>query len=114
MSNQICAEFDLIQAISGQDELGAGKCTITIQPQRCNAEGNVVNTDVEYVTEKPVVQMFKQSGGFVLIDFIFESIEDIDLKRMFGYFQDFFASTNSIRDEDREFPVLVVSTVPNA
>lgn len=114
MSNQILSEYDLIQAISGVDAHGAGKCTVTIQPQRCNADGNVVNTDVEYMTDKPIIQMFKQAGGFVLVDFVFESIEDIDLKRMYEYLRDFFDSTNSIREEDNEFPVLAISIVPEA
>lgn len=114
MKTQINSEFDLIQAISGADEHGAGKCTISIQPQRCDADGNLVNTDSEFETDKPIVQMFKQVGGFVLVDFVFDSVHDVELQRMFGYFRDFFDSTNSIRDEDQEFPVLVVSIIPNA
>lgn len=111
MSEQF-SEYDLIQAISGRDSHGDGKCTIAIQPQRCNADGKVVNTVEEYVTDKPVVQMFKQTDGFILVDLIFDSINDIDLQRIYTLFQDFFASTNSASDINGDFPIIVLSVVP--
>lgn len=113
MSEQF-SEYDLIQAISGRDEHGAGKCSIAIQPQHCNADGRVVDTDEEYVTDKPVVQMFKQAGDFILVDLIFDSINDIDLQRIYTLFQDYFASTNSANDISGDFPIIALSVVPRA
>lgn len=108
------SEFELIQEISGVDEFGNGKCTISIQPQRCDAEGTVVNTDDEFITEKPVVHLFKQAGGYVLVDFVFESVHDVDLQRMYAVLEDFFAATNSVSDDELDFPLFALSIVPNA
>mgnify|MGYP003304065129 CR=1 FL=1 len=108
------SEYDLIQAISGADTHGNGKCVVSIQPQRCDADGNIVNTDDEYITEKPVVHVFRQTGGFVLVDFVFDSVQDEDLRRMYALLEDFFAATNSSNDDDTDFPLLALTIVPNA
>ena len=107
-------EYELIQAISGADEQGYGKCTISIQPQRCDIEGNTLNTDDEYITEKPVVQLCKQPGGFVLLDLIFESTDDVDLHRIYGYLQEFFSAENSVDDSVDDFPLFLLTIVPEA
>ena len=107
------SEFELIQEISGVDEFGKGKCTISIQPQRCDADGNVVNTDDEFITEKPVVHLFKQAGGYVLVDFVFDSINDVDLQNMYAILVDFFAAINSASDDELDFPLFALSIIPN-
>ncbi len=108
------SEYELIQAISGADERGYSKCVISIQPQRCDADGNVVNTDDEYVTEKPIVRVFRQAGGYVLVDFAFNSIHDADLRNMYAILEDFFAATNSSDDDDEDFPLLAITIVPHS
>lgn len=108
------SEYDLIQAISGTDEHGYGKCVISIQPQRCDADGNVVNTDSEYVTEKPVVKVFRQAGGYMLVDFMFDSVYDADLRNIYAILEDFFAATNSSADDDEDFPLMALSIVPQS
>ena len=110
----LVSEYELIQAISGADEHGYGKCVISIQPQRCDADGNVVNTDDEYVTEKPVVQVFRQPGGYVLVDFVFDSVQDADLRNMYFILEDFFAASNSSDDDDEDFPLMSLSLVPQS
>ena len=64
------------------------------------------------MTEKPIVQVFKQAGGFVLVDLIFNSIEDKDLKIVFAYLDRFFSSSNSITDDEEDFPLLTFTFVP--
>lgn len=108
------SEYQMIQELSGADENGNSKCIISIQPQRCDAEGNTTNTDEEYVTEKPIVKMFKQAGGYVLVDLVFSSMQDVDLRRTYSYLADFFTATNSTTDDELDFPLLVISFVPNS
>ncbi len=106
-------EYDLIQAISGTDEFGHSKCSISINLERQDADGNLKKIDDEFVSEKPVVQVFKQAGGFVLVDFIFDDINDMDLHIIYSYLKKFFDSTQSVSDDDLDFPVLSVAIVPN-
>lgn len=108
----IASEYDLIQAMSGVDEDGHGKCVVSLQAQRQDADGNVKNTDDELVIEKPIVQVFKQAGGYVLVDFVFDSVDDIELKEMYSYIQRFFQASNSTDDDELDFPLLLVSLVP--
>lgn len=108
----VANEYGLIQAISGVNEDGHGKCVVSLQAQRQDADGNVKNTDDELVIEKPVVQMFKQAGGYVLVDFVFDSVDDIELKEMYSYIQRFFQASNSTNDDETDFPLLLITLVP--
>ena len=106
------SEYDLIQAMSGADENGEGRCSIGIRHQRCDAEGQLVDVEEEFVTEKPVVQVFRQPGGFVLVDLIFQSIADQDLKIIYAYLDRFFAASNSCSDDEDDFPMLSLALFP--
>lgn len=108
----VLSEYDLIQAMSGVDENGEGKCAIAITHQRCDSRGVVRDVDDEFVSEKPVVQVFKQPGGFLCVDLLFRSIEDKDLKIIYSYLDRFFAATNSASDDETDFPLLSVVIVP--
>ena len=108
----IANEYDFVQAVSGTHEHGQGKCVVSLQAQRQDADGNIKDVDDEFVTEKPVVQMFKQAGGYVLVDFVFDSIYDVELNRMYSYVQQFFQASNSTDDDELDFPMLVVTFVP--
>lgn len=108
------SEFDLIQAMSGANIDGEGKCVLAIKQQRCDADGVLRDLDDEFVTEKPVVQVFKQAGGFVLVDLVFNSIEDKDLKIIYAYLDRFFSSSNSASDDEDDFPLLTFTFVPHA
>ncbi len=108
----IVTNFDLIQAISGVNAQGFGKCIVSLQLRRQDAEGNVKNIGDELVVEKPILQMFKQAGGFILVDFIFDSIDDVELHRMHTYLQKFAQATNSTSDDELDFPLLVFTIVP--
>lgn len=106
-------EYDLIQAISGVDKNGNGKCSVGLRHQRCRAsDGRVRDVDDEFITEKPVVNLFRQPGGFFIVDLCFQSVEDRDLRTVFAYLQKFFAPENSALDDDLEFPLLSLSIVP--
>lgn len=107
-------EYDLIQAMSGVDEFGDGKCVVAIKLQRCDAEGHVVDIDEEFISEKPVVEIFQQPGGYVSVDLCFQSIEDVDLKVVFAYLDRFFSASNSASDRDGSFPLMTVSFFPRA
>ena len=111
---ELFTEYDLIQAISGENEFGLSKCAISINLERQDANGNIKKLDDEFVSEKPVVQIFKQPGGFVLVDFVFDDINDMDLHIIYSYLKRFFDSTQSVSDDDLDFPVLSVAIVPNA
>lgn len=106
------SEYDFIQAISGADIDGNGRCVVSIQPQRQNAEGKITDTDDAFETEKPVVEMCKQAGGWVMVDFIFNSVDDMDLHKMYSYLQCFFRASNSVSDDELDFPLLVFTFVP--
>lgn len=110
---EIRSEYDLIQAMSGATPEGEGKCSVTIKQQRCNAEGNLIEIDEEFISEKPIVQMFKQPGGFICVDLIFHSLEDKDLRMFYAYLSSFFTAANSTSDEEDDFPLLSVVFVPH-
>lgn len=108
------SEYDLIQAMSGANEYGEGKCTIAIRQQRQNADGILRDVDDEFVSEKPIVQVSRQTAGFVCVDLIFNSVEDKDLKIIYSCLERFFASTNSMSDNGLDFPVLSFAIIPHA
>ncbi len=114
MVQHVMTEYDIIQAISGTDDNGFSKCTISLQPQRCDSDGHIVNTDEAYVTDKPVVNMFKQAGGYILLDLVFESVDDVDLVNIYGYLQDFFNADNSTSDDELDFPLFLLTLVPDS
>lgn len=105
-------EYDLIQMLSGTDEYGVGKSVVGINLQRCDAEGELREVEDEFITEKPIVQVFKQAGGYVLVDLIFESIEDVDLKTIFLYLKRFTDASASVDDDELDFPLLSLSIAP--
>ena len=107
------SEYDLIQAMSGVDEFGDSKCFVGIKQQRCDADGHLKDVDDEFVTEKPVLKFFRQAGGFITVDMIFQSVEDRDLKIIFSYLDRFFQASNSATDDEMEFPLLSFSFVPH-
>lgn len=108
------SEFDLMQSMSGPNIDGEGKCVLAIKQQRCNADGVLREMDDEFITEKPVVHIFKQAGGFVLVDLVFSSIEDKDLKIIYAYLDRFFSASNSVSDDEYDFPLLTFTFVPHA
>lgn len=105
-------DYDLIQAISGEGEFGESKCVVALRQMRSNCEGKLHDVDDEFITEKPIVSIFKQPGGFVCVDFFFKSVEDRDLKIMFSYLQRFFQAANSVSDDGVEFPLLTFTFMP--
>lgn len=107
-------KYDLIQFISGSDENGMSKCTTSVQLLRQNAEGNLTNTEDEFVTTKPVIQISNQVGGFILVDLIFDSCEDIDLHIIYSYLKRFFHYTESTNDEETDFPLINFAFFPNS
>lgn len=109
----VLSEYDLIQAMSGTNDYGEGKCTIAVRQQRQNADGILKDVDDEFITDKPVVQIFKQPSGFVSVDLIFKSMEDKDLRIIYAYLDRFFSSTNSISDDGLDFPVLTFAFIPH-
>lgn len=106
------SEYDLIQAASGVDIDGYGKCTISVKQQRCDAEGVVKELDDEFITEKPIVQISKQVGGYILVDLIFDNIEDVDLRTIYLYLNRFFEASNSTDDDELDFPLLSLAIIP--
>ena len=108
----ISNEFDLIQAISGCDEFGNSKCNISVMLQYQDSDGNLKNIEDDFMTSKPIVQISKQLNGYVLMDLIFESREDIDLKIIYSYLKRFFDSSMSVNDDETEFPLFTIAIVP--
>ena len=107
-------KYDLIQIISGSDENGISKCTTSVQLFRENEEGKVINTEDEFITTKPVIQISNQVGGYILVDLIFESCEDIDLHIIYSYLKRFFHYTESTNDEETDFPLINFAFFPNS
>ena len=107
-------KYDLIQAISGSDENGMSKCTTSVQLVRQNAEGKIIDTEDEFVTTKPVIQISNQVGGYILVDLIFDSAEDIDLNIIYSYLKRFFHYTESANDDETDFPLINLAFFPNS
>lgn len=110
---EINSEYSLIQAMSGADEYGEGKCSVAVRQQRQSADGTLRDVDDEFITEKPIVQVSKQSPGFVNVDLIFKSVEDRDLRVIYSYLERFYAATNSISDDELDFPVFSLAIFPH-
>ena len=108
------SEYDLIQAMSGVDAYGNGKCVVAIRHQRSNGHGVMIDVDEEFITEKPIVQVCKQPGGFIGVDLIFDSIEDRDLKIIFAYLDRYFSSDSSMSDDGLIFSQFTVAILPHA
>lgn len=108
------SEYDLIQAMSGVDSFGEPKCSVTVRLQQCHEDGHWSELDDEFISEKPVVQVCKQAGGFVLVDLIFRSVQDRDLKTIFSYIDRYFSPENSVSDDGLSFSLLSVALVPYA
>ena len=109
---EMFSEYDLIRAMSGADKYGEGKCMVAVKHQRCEANGNCVDVDDEFVTEKPIVNVFRQPGGFVLVDLYFRSVEDKDLKIVYSYLDRFLRAENSSSDDGLDFPLLSFAFLP--
>lgn len=112
-------EYDFIQEASGMDINGESKCIVSVRHQRCDADGVLTEVEEEFISEKPVVQIFKQSGGlacdaFVCVDFIFRSVEDRDLKIIYAYLDRFFSASNSVSDDGSDFPLFSLTITPHS
>ncbi len=108
------SKYDLIQHISGAEENGMSKCTTSVQLFRENEDGKIVNIEDEFITSKPIIQISNQVGGYVLVDLIFDSSEDIDLHIIYSYLDKFFDYTASTNDEETDFPLIHFAFFPES
>ncbi len=82
-------KYDLMEAMSGADEKGEGKCLITFS-LKCHGSTQLIEPEIS--TKEPIVNVAEQDDGTIQVVLMFKDTDDTTLTEIQKYLKKYYES----------------------
>ena len=95
-------EYDVIMALSGKEDYGRPKAGTSMYHEYIGSDGTSRNIDSLYI-EKPEIRIYRDFQNMVVLDFIYDFVDDADLLQQYLFLQKFYQPENSVSFSEEQF-----------
>lgn len=99
-------EYEMIQALSGKDELKNPKSGFGLYHEIVGSDNSSSPVEDVYI-EKPEIRIFRDFNNIVKIDFVYEFPDDLDLLQQYSLLERFFQPENSCNFTEENLSLMI-------